>query len=237
MEIKIRETSSIQSSQDTFDIIQRIFYKRHKKVDLHKEHFWTIAMNRSLKILCVELVSIGSNSQTLAEPQEIFRLPIYKHASRVVLIHNHPSGSLQPSESDLDTTNRLIQAGLIFGIKVVDHVITTKHSYFSFMDNGLIEKLRWDRKYALTFIRDKQVAEEVEKIKSESKQYQKAARKEGKLEGIKEGVVKGAKAEKREIAKSMLIKGMDAHLIEEITGLSPSWIDNLKAEMEQEKGA
>ena len=234
MEIKIRETDRVQTSQDTYAIIQRIFYKRHKDVDHHKEHFWVIAMNLGLKVLNIELVSIGSNHQTLAEPQEIFRLPIYKHASKVVLVHNHPSGILKPSDSDLDTTNRLIQAGLIFGIKVVDHVITTEHSYYSFMDNDLIEKLRWDRKYALTFIREKQVEEEIEKIKYEAEQYRKKFGREKKMEGKDEGRIEGAKTREMEIARSMLAKGMDTKLVKEITGLSASWIGRLKAEVDQE---
>ncbi len=234
MEIKVRDTDNIQSSQDTYAIIQRIFYRRHKKVDHHKEHLWAIAMNLNLKVLNIELISIGTNNQTLASPQEIFRLPIYKHASKLVLVHNHPSGFLQPSESDLDLTSKLIHAGLIFDIKVVDHVITTKHSYYSFMDNGLIKELSWNNKYALTFTRDKQFAEEMEKVKHEAKQHQKAARKEGKLEGKTEGRAEGAKAEKREIAKNLLRQGVEVSVVKKATGLSASWVGRLKAEVEQE---
>ena len=234
MEIKVRETDNIQSSQDTYAIIQRIFYRRHKKVDHHKEHLWAIAMNLNLKVLNIELVSIGTNKKTLASPKEIFRLPIYKHASELVLVHNHPSGFPEPSESDLDLTSKLIHAGLIFDIKVVDHVITTKNTYYSFMDNGLIKELSWHNKYALTYTRDKQFAEEMKRVKHRAKQHQKAARKEGKLEGRTEGRIEGAKAEKREIAKNLLRQGIEVSVVKKATGLSASWVGRIRSELEQE---
>lgn len=109
--------------------------------------------------------------------------PCTNSASQVVLVHNHPSGNLKPSEADLDTTNKLIQAGLLFDIDVVDYVIVTKHSYYSFCDSGLIEKLRWDRKYALTFIRDKQVAKEIEKIKKDAERHKNRLIKQGEKKG------------------------------------------------------
>ena len=234
MEVTLKSTDkeSVQTPLDTYEIIQRIFYKRHKK-DVLKEHFWTIALNRGLKIVCIELVSIGSNARTIAAPQEIFRLPLYKSASQVVLVHNHPSGILEPSEADLNTTNKLIQAGLLFDIDVVDHVIVTKHSYFSFCDNGLIEKLRWDRKYALTFIRDKQVAKEIARIKRETERHKDQLLKKGKLEGIKQGEIKGAKARGMQIAKKLLQQGVDPAIVKRTTGVTHQWIGRLKNELER----
>ena len=143
--------------------MRKIFFERHQEADFLKEHFWTIALNRALKIVAIELVSIGNNGSTIATPQEILRIPLYKGASQLVLVHNHPSGNLKPSTRDLDTTNRLIQAALLMDIDIVDHVIVTEKSYYSFCDNDLIEKLRWDNKYALTFIREKQIKKEIEK--------------------------------------------------------------------------
>jgi len=233
LEIKNADKEQVQSAQDTYEIIQKIFFLRHKKVDILKEHFWTIALNRGLKILCIELVSMGSNARTIAAPQEIFRLPLYKSASQVVLIHNHPSGTLQPSEADLDLTNKLLQAGLLFDIEVIDHVIVTNNSYYSFCDNGLIEKLRWDRKYALTFIRDKQVAKEIEKIKREVEKHKKQLLKEGEKKGIHKGKMEGVKARNKEIAKNMFKQGFSMEVIKNITGLTPQWLGRLKSELEE----
>ena len=151
------EDQKIQDAEDTYSIMRKIFFERHQEADFLKEHFWTIALNRALKIVAIELVSIGNNGSTIATPQEILRIPLYKGASQLVLVHNHPSGNLKPSTRDLDTTNRLIQAALLMDIDIVDHVIVTEKSYYSFCDNDLIEKLRWDNKYALTFIREKQI--------------------------------------------------------------------------------
>jgi DNA repair protein RadC len=234
LEVKNAEKVKIQSSEDTYEIMRKIFFERDGEVEILKEHFWTIALNGGLKILCIELVSIGSNKRTIAAPQEIFRLPLYKSASQVVLIHNHPSGTLKPSEADIDLTNKLIQAGLLFDIKVVDHVIVTKHSYYSFCDNGLIEKLRWDNKYALTFIREKQIKEEVEKIKKEAEKEKKLKLKEGIILGKEEGKTEGAKAKEKQIARQMLKKGMDTKLVQELTGLTHQWLGRLKSEIEEE---
>ena len=157
------EDHKIQDAEDTYSIMRKIFFERHQEADFLKEHFWTIALNRALKIVAIELVSIGNNGSTIATPQEILRIPLYKGASQLVLVHNHPSGNLKPSTRDLDITNRLIQAALLMDIDIVDHVIVTEKSYYSFCDNDLIEKLRWDNKYALTFIREKQIKKEIEK--------------------------------------------------------------------------
>ena len=233
LEVKNSDKIKIQGAQDTYEIMRKIFFDRHKEVEILKEHFWTIALNTSSKILSIELVSIGSNTRTIAAPQEIFRVPLYKSANHVVLIHNHPSGVLKPSDSDLDSTNRLIQAGLLFDIKVVDHVIVTEHSYYSFCDNGLIEKLRWDREYALTFVHDKQVAEEIAKIKKEAEKYRKTFGKEMKIEGK----VEGAKTKEVEIAKKMFEEGLSMGVVKKTTGLTVQWLGRLKAEIEEKNKA
>ncbi len=173
-------------------------------------------------------MSIGTGGRTLAGVQEVFRLPLYKSASHLVLIHNHPSGNLKPSESDIDTTNRLIQVGIIMNCEVHDHVIVTPNSFYSFKENGLIEKLRWDRKYALTFVRDKQVAEEIEKIKRNADRF-------SKKEGIKEGEEKGARKQKQEIAKNLLNQDVDIEIVKKATGLSSQWVGRLKREIEKSK--
>ena len=235
MEIKNLSKEYIQSSEDTFELIQKVFFKRRKKVDILKEHFWTIALNRASKILLVELVSIGSNGKTIAGPQEILRLPLYKAARYLVLIHNHPSGNLKPSEQDLDTTNRIIHAGDMMDIEVIDHVIVTENSYYSFCDNGLITKLRLDRKYALTFVREKQMAREIAEIKKDAEEHKQEFGREREKVGKAKGIEEGAKTEKKEIAKQMLIKGMDTKLIQELTGLPVQWLGRLRNEIENER--
>jgi len=234
--LKDIETLAVNISQDAYYIIQRILYGK-KKTPLLKEHFLTIALNQARRILNVEVVSLGTNSRTYAEAQDVFRIPIQKAASQVILVHNHPSGTLAPSENDLDLTNKLIQAGLMFNIKVIDHLIVTRHSYYSFADNGKIEELRWDKKYALTFIREKQVAEEIAKIKKDAENHQEQIRKQGKQEGIKlgiqEGEKKGAKTREKEIARQMLKDGEELEKIKKYTGLTSQWLGRIKSEIEE----
>ena len=230
--LKDIDTLAINTSQDAYYIIRRILYGK-KQEPLLKEHFLTIALNHARRILNVEIVSLGTNDRTYAEAQDVFRIPIQKAASNVILIHNHPSGMLLPSENDLNLTNKLIQAGLMFNIKVIDHLIVTTHSYYSFCDNGKIEELRWDKKYALTFIRDKQVAEEIAKIKKDAEKHQKEIRKEGKQEGIQEGEKKGAKTREKEIARQMLKDGEELEKIKKYTGLTSQWLGRIKSEIEE----
>ena len=125
-----------------------------------------------------------------------------------------------------------MKAGDILDIKVIEHVIVTPNSYFSFRSNGLIEKLEMDTTYALSFIYEKKMKRKMEELKKDVEKE----RKKGKLEGIKEGkekgeeigIEKGKKEEKVEIAKQMLVKGMDVQTIQELTGLSPQWIGRIK---------
>ena len=71
-------------------------------------------------------------------PAEVFSEAIKEHASAVVLSHNHPSGSIQPSDDDVTTTLRLYQAANLLGISLVDHIIITRTGYYSFLENGVI---------------------------------------------------------------------------------------------------
>ena len=217
--IKNADKITIKGSSDIYGIM-RLILKREQLVDRTKEHFWTIALSIARKILNIELVSMGTRKAVGADPIEVFSIPLQKKASRLILAHNHPTGRLQPSEADLDITNRLIQAGLIVDVEVLDHLIISEHSFFSFKDNGLIDKLRWDRKYALTFVREKQVKKEIEQMK-----------KLGEQQGLEKGLLKGRKAERMEIAKNLLRQGLDFAVIERATGVSKSWLGRLKNEI------
>ena len=238
VEVENAENIKVQHPQDTYEIIRKIFYDRHDEVDLMKEHFWTISLNKALKILAIELVSIGCKDRSIADPGDVFRVPLYKSSSYVVLVHNHPSGSLKPSEADLELTNRLIKAGEILDIEVIDHIIVTKHSFYSLEESGHIEKLKWDTKYALSFIYEKKVAKRMEQLKAEVEKERKkgelAGMKKGKQEGEKIGLEKGEKKRNVEIARAMLSKGMDVTTIRELTGLSRQWIGRMKSELEKE---
>ena len=110
MNVKLTEQRKIKllNSDDVFEIMQKVL-GRENKIDRDKEHFWIIGLANNNKALFIELVSIGSVKTTVIEPMNVFRVAILKNAVKVILVHNHPSGELTPSEDDKDVTDRLIQ--------------------------------------------------------------------------------------------------------------------------------
>ena len=106
--------------------------------DKVKEHFKLILLNPRNKIIGISTISIGTLNASLVHPREVFKDAIVHNTYSVVLAHNHPSGDSEPSEDDLTMTKRLIEAGKILGIEVLDHIIITKNGYFSFKDRGLL---------------------------------------------------------------------------------------------------
>lgn len=85
-----------------------------------------------------EIISVGSLNANLVHPREVFEPAVRNLAAQVILAHNHPSGDPEPSEDDLVMTKRLVEAGKILGIEVIDHVIVTKNGFLSFKQGGLI---------------------------------------------------------------------------------------------------
>ena len=146
MNIRVKPNTKIESPEDLYEIMQRIL-KREQKTDRDREHFWTISLNNANTVLNIELVSMGSINATIIEPMEVYSIPLQKRATRVMLVHNHPAGTLKPSKSDKDITNRLIQAGRILHIEVLDHVIITEASFYSFSQSGLLEELEKSLEY------------------------------------------------------------------------------------------
>ncbi len=103
-----------------------------------KEYFRIVLLNTKNQIISVEDVSVGSLNASIVHPREIFNHPVKKSAASILLVHNHPSGDPTPSQEDLDVTKRLIEAGDILGISVLDHVIVGDGRYISFKEEGLL---------------------------------------------------------------------------------------------------
>jgi DNA repair protein RadC len=122
----------IKSSKDAWNLMRRHL------VDLNHEEFWMILLGRSSKVLGKELISKGGLSNTIADPKVIFGAALRHNATGIILIHNHPSNNLKPSQQDLDLTKRLASAGKLLEINVLDHLIITDSAYYSFGDEGLL---------------------------------------------------------------------------------------------------
>lgn len=102
------------------------------------EQFRILLTNRANKVMGVVEISSGGISGTTADPKLIFATALKACASGIILAHNHPSGNLKPSQSDLDLTRKLKEAGKLLDIQVLDHLIITSEGYMSFADEGLM---------------------------------------------------------------------------------------------------
>ena len=100
--------------------------------DWDKEVFVAFYLNTKNAVISREVISIGTLNSSIIHPREIFRTAVVRNACAVVISHNHPSGSLEPSEEDKKATRKLKEAGDILGITLLDHVIVTRTGYFSF---------------------------------------------------------------------------------------------------------
>ena len=107
-------------------------------MDLNHEEFWIIILNRANYVLRKNKISSGGISGTVADPKLIFKSALDHSGSSIILVHNHPSGNLQPSQADISLTKTLKEAGKFLEIPVLDHIIVSDNSYFSFADEGMI---------------------------------------------------------------------------------------------------
>jgi len=126
------ERSTITSSQSAFHLLSPILR------DLPHEEFWILILNRANKLISKEPVSSGGINATLVDARKVFKPAILQTASSIILAHNHPSGNTKPSEEDIKLTRKLKEAGKLFDINVIDHIIIAENTYFSFADEGLL---------------------------------------------------------------------------------------------------
>ncbi|MBO5770795.1 MAG: DNA repair protein RadC [Spirochaetales bacterium] len=103
-----------------------------------KEHFITIALNGAHEVIDSFISTIGLINRTLIHPREVFAPAIEMRAAAIAIAHNHPSGHLEPSAEDKAATDRLVEAGKILGIKVLDHLVFSTKGYYSFLEHSLI---------------------------------------------------------------------------------------------------
>ncbi len=103
-----------------------------------KEKFMVICLNNFKKIIKYETISIGNLDSSIVHPREVFRTAIDNNSKSIILIHNHPSGNLEPSREDIAVTRKMVESGKIIGIPVEDHIIIAGNSYTSFVEKRII---------------------------------------------------------------------------------------------------
>ncbi len=128
----ILQKPKISSSEDVFNLMQPILG------DLPHEEFWVLLLNRSNKVITKFKISQGGVSGTVIDVRLILKPAIENLASSIVLCHNHPSGNIYPSDADENITQKVSESAEVMDIKVLDHIIVTEKSYFSFADEGKI---------------------------------------------------------------------------------------------------
>ena len=128
----VQERIKITGSRDVSELFQPVLG------DLPHEEFWILLLNRANRVISRHKVSQGGVSGTVIDVRLIMKTGIEKLASAIVLCHNHPSGNLQPSEADEQITQKLKEAGKLMDIPILDHIIVTDNSYFSFADEGIL---------------------------------------------------------------------------------------------------
>lgn len=126
------EKPKVISSAQAFALIQA------ELMDLAHEEFWVLLLNRAQRLIKKKKISEGGVSGTVADPKIIFKLALEELASGVIVVHNHPSGNLSPSQSDIDLTKKLKEAGKLMEIQLLDHLIVAGRKYYSFADEHII---------------------------------------------------------------------------------------------------
>ena len=116
------------------DVIAQMSYLRDKT----REHLAALYLNARNELVFKKHIFVGTLDANIAHPREIFEYALANHAASVILVHNHPSGDPQPSKADLEITKRILEAGKILGIDLLDHIIITKTKAFSFKEKKLI---------------------------------------------------------------------------------------------------
>ena len=133
-----RDSSEISSklriakSNDAYDIFRSVL------VDKPYEEFWILLLNRANRLIRKECISEGGISGTVVDPKKIFKVALDHHTTGIILGHNHPSGNTRPSESDIRITNKIVEAGKLLEVSVLDHLILADNGFYSFSDEGAL---------------------------------------------------------------------------------------------------
>jgi len=132
--LKASERAKITCSTDIYHYIKAVYGDNIE----HVEYFYALFLNRANHVLGWNLVSKGGVAGTVADPKVVFQGALLANASSVVLAHNHPSGNTKPSTADIQLTKKMKEVGQVLDMPVLDHIIVTDESYYSFADEGAL---------------------------------------------------------------------------------------------------
>ncbi len=130
---QIKNSIKVQNSNDSFKVLMDYYDPR--KID-YKEMFYVILLNRSNYCIGISRIAVGSTTGVIVNIKEIFQLALRMNASGIILSHNHPSGSILPSDADHAITKKVKQAASFLEMNLLDHIIVTRDGYYSYADEG-----------------------------------------------------------------------------------------------------
>ena len=133
--VPYNQRQKISNSQGAYEILTNLFPENTMD---YRETFIVLYLNRANQVLGYSVISQGGTSNTTVDIKMVIQTALLANASCIMLAHNHPSGNLHPSSDDNRITNKIIEAARLFDITVLDHIIITNESYYSFTDNGNI---------------------------------------------------------------------------------------------------
>ena len=115
----------------------KLIFEYYKEIlkDKKQEHFYALYLDTRARVIKDKLLFIGTINYSVVHPREVFKEAYLAGASSIILLHNHPAGSIMPSSNDIDTTKKLKEIGDLMGIKVIDHIIIGNDKYYSFYEN------------------------------------------------------------------------------------------------------
>lgn len=129
---EVSEKPIISNSDDAYQVF------KNQLSDLRTEEFWAVFVNQSNKIVHLSKLTQGGISQSIVDVRILFKTALDHFATGIIIAHNHPSGSLKPSKEDINITKKIRDAGEFLSVQLLDHLIITQNSYFSFSDEGLL---------------------------------------------------------------------------------------------------
>ncbi|MGZ5264807.1 MAG: RadC family protein [Kaistella sp.] len=129
---EVPDKIQISESKDIYKVLQPYL------ADLRTEEFWAVFLNQNNRILGKSKLSSGGINQSVVDVRILFKTALEHFATGIAIAHNHPSGNLKPSQDDLKITKQIAEAGKILSIQLLDHLIISQNSYFSFADENLL---------------------------------------------------------------------------------------------------
>jgi len=129
----LRDRIKIKTDKDVFPLVAEI-------ADRKQEFFLTLTLDGANHLIEKRTVFVGTSNQSLTHPREVFSYAVTDRAASIILVHNHPSGDHTPSKEDYVVTDRMVNAGQIVGIDVLDHIILSESGYYSFQRSGYLGK-------------------------------------------------------------------------------------------------